>query len=108
MQYQLAHDGAYRVYLTEFGIDRTYIGPPFAFPRAAIAYSDQLDGQCAPEHPEIVPDSAATFTGALWPSESLPTTRSADEATRDATSALGAPRRLVRSPDARPFQRGRG
>jgi len=44
-QYQAAHvDGAYRVYATETGIDRTYFDQPFRKPRAAIAYSDELAG----------------------------------------------------------------
>ena len=44
-QYQAAHvDGAYRVYATETGIDRTYFDQPFRKPRPAIAYSDELAG----------------------------------------------------------------
>ena len=44
-QYQVAHvDGAYRVYSTETGIDRTYFDQTFRKPRAAIEYSDELAG----------------------------------------------------------------
>lgn len=40
-QFQVSHDGtAYRVYATEFGVDRTYFREMFENPRAAIAFSD--------------------------------------------------------------------
>ena len=40
-QYHVAHlDGSYRVYRTENGIDRTYIGPRSATPREAGAWAD--------------------------------------------------------------------
>ncbi len=43
--YQIDFDGqGHRVFLTSNGIDKQYLGPRFATPRQAIAYSDSLTG----------------------------------------------------------------
>lgn len=43
MTVQIAHEGGYRVYTTEDGIRRRYVGPAWPTPRSAATYADTLE-----------------------------------------------------------------
>jgi hypothetical protein len=60
----LAHDGTgFRVYRTETGRDRAYVGPSWASPREAIRYADALEVVVSPLRAST--EDPTTNTGSL-------------------------------------------